>query len=213
MPYRFLYSVIVGLIVMLGLAWLAWMLPDMGMRWEEPLPKPSPIPHIGDEHMEDSPDGTLSGDALARPPFWASRRPLSEEAAAPIEEQNDIDGAVVVGLLRREGLPVVIIRQADGKAGRVAAGQEIGGGKLTAIEDDVAIFEHANGKKQSLRITRRRVEDLPQRSTDPQAAPQNVAPPQGQQPSPQAPPPQTQRQPAPPQQRVMPPQQRLPQRQ
>ena len=167
MSYRSLYWVAGGLLVALI---LAWILPEL--KWQVPSPIRPDIPQISDRPAGDNDAVMPSGDAVARPPFWASRRPVAEEApVAEGEEENDIDGAIIVGLLRRDGNPVVIIRQVDGKSRRIVAGQELSGWKLTTIQDDIAVFQRADGETRSLRIVRRRVEDLPQRSMQ-QDAPQ-----------------------------------------
>jgi len=183
MSYRYLYGMVAALLAIL--IWMWWSWPQR--QWQKPDPVSPEIPHIVEREGGSEPSLVSTGEAIARPIFWVTRRPMSREVVA-VEEENDIDGAIVVGLLRRDEGAVAIIQDSEGKASRVVAGQDFGGWKLLEIQDDVAVFQRAGGEKRSLRITRRRVEDLPLRAAQgqtPPAASQRNSPQQRPQPVPQ----------------------------
>lgn len=137
---------------------LAWTVPDL--RWVAPAPIRPEIAPLVNPAPAATVDG--SGEALARPPFWASRRPAPDApAGAPAGDLAELN---VVGLIRLGEQAVLIATHAD-RTVRLTAGQSYADWRFDGVEGDLALFSRGDSERQSLRIPRRRVDDLPQRET------------------------------------------------
>ncbi|MBI1905192.1 MAG: hypothetical protein HYS20_02965 [Rhodocyclales bacterium] len=135
---------------------LAWMLPDL--RWVAPAPLRPEIAPL--THPEAAASAQGDGAALARPPFWASRRPAPDApAGAPAGNLAELN---VVGLIRQGKQAVLIATHAD-RTVRLTAGQSYADWLFEGVEGDLALFRRGDSERQSLRIPRRRVDDLPHR--------------------------------------------------
>jgi hypothetical protein len=138
-----------------GLA-LAWWLPQL--RWAppapippeiQPAPQPAPTTHV-----------EAGREALARPLFWESRRPAAGPSGAAVA--SSLDELKIVGLIRNGEHAVLIATHAD-RSLRLVVGQSYADWLFEGIQGDLALFRRGDAERQSLRIPRRRVDDLPHR--------------------------------------------------
>lgn len=135
---------------------LAWVLPDL--RWTAPDPIRPEIAPLSQPVTVVPAQG--AGEALERPPFWASRRPAPDApVGVPAGNLADLN---VVGLIRLGEQAVLIATHAD-RTVRLTAGQSYADWLFEGVEGDLALFRRGESERQSLRIPRRRVDDLPHR--------------------------------------------------
>lgn len=145
------------LVVMLGLGLaLAWWLPQL--RWTPPAPiRPEiqPVPQVAPDTHADT-----GNEALARPLFWQSRRPATGPSEGAVA--SSLDELKIVGLIRNGEHAVLIATHAD-RSLRLVVGQSYADWLFEGVQGDLALFRRGESERQSLRIPRRRVDDLPHR--------------------------------------------------
>lgn len=110
---------------------------------------------MANEHL------TAAGEALARPMFWPSRKPLS--AAAPeAVVAPELPPMEVLGLIGRGEGSVLIVKYEEGVK-RLVAGQDIAGWRFERVDGDNATFSQGERTLQQP-IPRPRVDALPRRA-------------------------------------------------
>lgn len=135
---------------------LAWWLPPLAWVPPSPIrPEVQPVPPL----VPDTPAGA-GNQAIARPLFWESRRPPSGPAGAEIA--SSLDELRIVGLIRNGEHAVLIATHAD-RSLRLVVGQSYADWLFEGVQGDLALFRRGDGERRSLRIPRRRVDDLPHR--------------------------------------------------
>ena len=127
------------------------VLPRGGSLRVEPLQEQSQI------------DPEMRSEIASRPLFWATRRPLEDEAEVAAKSAEDakkqqaeekkagkIDGAKLAGVFGGEDA-AGIIALSKGKKHRLVIGQEINGWKLESVEPTAATFS-SNGRTSQLQL-------------------------------------------------------------
>jgi hypothetical protein len=113
--------------------------------------------------------GTLQGAGLvtaqqsnelrARPVFWPTRRPVSEELTATVVSKkpqsaikNELDGVKVLGVIG-SGESAVVIVLVKGKKKRILLGDKVVGWTLESAQNSEAVFADS-GRSQTLKLKR-----------------------------------------------------------
>lgn len=97
-----------------------------------------------------------SNELRARPVFWPTRRPVSEDPTAAVEskpqsaKKNELDAVKVMGVIG-SGESAVVIALVKGKKKRILLGDKVVGWTLASTRNGEAVFT-AYGKSQTLKL-------------------------------------------------------------
>lgn len=146
---------LLAVVLAVGLV-LAWWLPQL--QWTPPVPiRPEVqlVPQVAPDTHADA-----GNEALARPLFWESRRPATGPSEATVA--SSLDELKIVGLIRNGEHAVLIATHAE-QSLRLVVGQNYAEWLFEGVQGDLALFRR-DAERRSLRIPRRRVDDLPHRA-------------------------------------------------
>lgn len=134
---------------------LAWVWIEPLGPWQPPQPIVPEVSRVHDEAVG-APSSPLT-DALARPVFWASRRPEGEPAEVV---PGFADNARLLGLIGQGGDAVAIV-SFDGETTRLVPGKSVGGWRFEGLDAGNAVFSRPGGENQSLAIPKKLAQELP----------------------------------------------------
>jgi len=119
------------------------------------LPAPSTLSAIRLE-LPANPEGSRTGQFVARPLFWAGRAPPPDETEAPPAKAPKapelLDEAILSGLFTSGGASGAILN-VGGQSQRLLVGQDLGSWTLESILGDEAVFTGKDGAGGQRRLT------------------------------------------------------------
>lgn len=153
---RHMRTICVGLLVACLLALLVGAVLVRTKKAPPPLPPaPSTLSAVPIELPADVGAGS-TGELVARPLFWASRTPLSDEPIMkPVARPTGpsaLDKAELLGLFSSGETSGAILKVAGARQ-RLLVGQEVGDWALDTISGNEALFVHKGGAGGQRRLT------------------------------------------------------------
>lgn len=148
-------SRVLVLLIAVLFAALAWVWIEPLGPWQPPQPIVPEVSHVQNEAVGAAP--AQLADALARPVFWASRRPEAEPAEAV---PGFADNARLLGLIGQGGNAVAIVNF-DGKTTRLVPGKSVGGWRFEGLDAGNAVFSRAGSENQRLAMPKKLAQELP----------------------------------------------------
>lgn len=139
--------ILTSLIVISGLGLTYWWIIHLqtlsSLNWEALSPEVPVLTPLGNTYL------TTDSQAIERPLFWESRRPLA--ASAPQTDSKSNNSMELLGIVSVGGERVVLIRQLQAPSSqsvhRLHIGESHNGMTLKSISNDRVTFEGASGSK------------------------------------------------------------------